>query len=81
MHVGFEPSAVLGGNSKLGDTWKLLSWQLSGSLGGARGKGQSANGHSNGSSNANGHSNGQAAVTTPPLAEELVSSDGRLRIL
>ncbi|MBZ5540380.1 MAG: adenosyl-hopene transferase HpnH [Acidobacteriia bacterium] len=81
MHVGFEPSAVLGGNSKLGDTWKLLSWQLSGSLGGARGKGQPANGHSNGAANANGHSNGHAAVTTPPLTEELVSSDGRLRIL
>jgi hopanoid biosynthesis associated radical SAM protein HpnH len=80
MHVGFEPSAVLGGNSKLGDTWKLLSWQLSGSLGGARGKGKSANGHSNGSSHGNGHSNGHAAVTPSP-AEELVSSDGRLRVL
>ncbi len=28
VHVGYEPSAVLGGNSKLGDGWKLLKWQM-----------------------------------------------------
>ena len=80
MHVGFEPSAVLGGNAKLGDTWKLLSWQLGGKLGGARGSGKAANGGANGHSNGNGQSNGHTAAT-PLAAEELVSSDGRLRVL
>jgi hopanoid biosynthesis associated radical SAM protein HpnH len=28
VHVGYEPSAVLGGNRKLGDGWKLLKWQM-----------------------------------------------------
>jgi hopanoid biosynthesis associated radical SAM protein HpnH len=32
VHAGYEPSAVLGANRKLGDSWKLLKWQLSGSL-------------------------------------------------
>jgi hopanoid biosynthesis associated radical SAM protein HpnH len=30
VHVGYEPSAVLGANRRLGDSWKLLKWQLSG---------------------------------------------------
>ncbi|HEY3129292.1 MAG TPA: adenosyl-hopene transferase HpnH [Acidobacteriota bacterium] len=29
VHAGYEPSAVLGANRKLGDNWKLLKWQLS----------------------------------------------------
>jgi hopanoid biosynthesis associated radical SAM protein HpnH len=33
VHVGYEPSAVLGTNRKLGDSWKLLSWQLTGRTG------------------------------------------------
>jgi hopanoid biosynthesis associated radical SAM protein HpnH len=28
VHAGYEPSAVLGANRKLGDSWKLLKWQL-----------------------------------------------------
>jgi hopanoid biosynthesis associated radical SAM protein HpnH len=28
VHVGYEPSAVLGANRRLGDSWKLLKWQL-----------------------------------------------------
>jgi len=28
VHAGYEPSAVLGANRKLGDSWKLLRWQL-----------------------------------------------------
>ncbi|HVB35161.1 MAG TPA: adenosyl-hopene transferase HpnH [Patescibacteria group bacterium] len=28
VHVGYEPSAVLGANRHLGDNWKLLKWQL-----------------------------------------------------
>jgi len=30
VHVGYEPSAVLGANRKFSDTWKLLKWQLTG---------------------------------------------------
>jgi len=30
MHSGYEPSAVLGANRRLRDTWRLLKWQLSG---------------------------------------------------
>jgi hopanoid biosynthesis associated radical SAM protein HpnH len=37
VHVGYEPSAVLGANRKLGDNWKMLKWQLSGQMGGAAG--------------------------------------------
>ena len=30
VHCGFEPSAALGVNSKLGDSLKMLMWQLAG---------------------------------------------------
>ena len=33
VHVGYEPSAVLGANRKLGDSWKLLTWQVTGRTG------------------------------------------------
>jgi len=36
VHVGYEPSAMLGANRRLGDTWRLLKWQLSGSSNGRR---------------------------------------------
>ena len=29
VHCGYEPSAALGVNSKLGDSLKMLMWQLS----------------------------------------------------
>jgi hopanoid biosynthesis associated radical SAM protein HpnH len=35
VHVGYEPSAVLGANRTLGDSWKLLTWQLTGRTPGA----------------------------------------------
>jgi hopanoid biosynthesis associated radical SAM protein HpnH len=38
VHVGYEPSAILGANRKLGDSWKLLTWQLTGRMGAARAK-------------------------------------------
>jgi hopanoid biosynthesis associated radical SAM protein HpnH len=89
MHVGFEPSSVLGGNAKLGDTWKLLTWQLGGRMGGGRGKSKPAHGHANGNGHGNSpvngesHGNGHGAhqPLAPPPQEELVSSDGRLRVL
>lgn len=62
VHVGFEPSAVLGAHRKLGDNWKMLKWQLSGRMGGANGK----NGHRNGNghhSGSNGHGGGDRAGT------------------
>ncbi len=39
VHVGFEPSAVLGAKRKFGDNWKLLKWQFSGKMGGPQGNG------------------------------------------
>lgn len=81
MHVGFEAASVLGANQKLGDTWKLLSWQLGGRMGGARGKGTATNGHSNGNGHANGNGHGAQLLPAPPPQEELLSSDGRLRVL
>ncbi len=85
MHVGFEPSGVLGAHAKLGDTWKLLSWQMSGKLGGARGKDKSGNGRANGNGhgpsvgNGNGHST--PLPVAPPPEQDLISADGRLRVL
>src|ERR1700691_4141823 len=73
MHVGFETTPVLGAKRQFGDTWKMLKWQFSGRLGGNPDK--SANG---------GHGDGGGHTTTmppPPSREDLVSSDGRLRVL
>ena len=85
MHVGFEPSSVLGTNQKLGDTWKLLKWQLGGTMGG-KSKSANGNGHGNGHGSAdyggtssNGHDS--HIPLAPPPQEELVSADGRLRVL
>ena len=64
VQSGYEPSAVLGGNKKLGDTWKMLKWQLSGRMGGAKkGAKTNGNGHAYGDGNgqSNGHSNGRSS--------------------
>ena len=46
VHVGFEPSAVLGANRTFPDTWKLLKWQLTSPKNGYNGNGaQYGNGH------------------------------------
>jgi hypothetical protein len=58
VHAGYEASAVLGGNKKFGDTWKMLSWTLSGKMGGLL-KGKPVRARVNGNGNGNGHSNGQ----------------------
>jgi hopanoid biosynthesis associated radical SAM protein HpnH len=60
VHAGYEASAVLGGNKKLGDTWKMLRWQLSGRMGGTRGKNGNGHANGNGHSKSNGHSNGRS---------------------
>lgn len=79
VHVGFEPSAVLGAHRKLGDNWKMLKWQLTGKMGGAPGKRNGANGKTNG----NGHNgtNGHSTTPRPEASPDLVSADGSLRVL
>jgi len=67
VHVGYEASSVLGGNKKFGDTWKLLSWTLSGKMGGL------LKDRPNLKANGNGHLNGNGAhashaVAVPPTA-------------
>ncbi len=62
VHAGYEASAVLGGNKKLGDTWKMLHWTFSGKMGGlSNGKAAKANGNGH----ANGNGNGKAATPSP----------------
>ena len=61
VHVGYEPSAVLGGNPRLGDSWKLLKWQM---VRGTRKPLRSAQLHpsnGNGNGKGNGHGAGPAA--------------------
>jgi hopanoid biosynthesis associated radical SAM protein HpnH len=58
VHAGYEASAVLGGNKKLGDTWKMLRWQFAGRMGSVNGQLYDANGNGNSHSNGNGRSNG-----------------------
>lgn len=60
VHAGYEPSAVLGANRKLGDTWKMLHWQMNGVMGGVDGKkpARRANGPSSGNGHGSGHANG-----------------------
>jgi len=72
VHVGYEASSVLGGNKKFGDTWKLLSWTLSGRMGGLLKDRPSA---SKSKTNGNGQLNGNGAhtsyaVAVPPTAEQ-----------
>jgi hopanoid biosynthesis associated radical SAM protein HpnH len=75
VHAGYEASAVLGGNKKLGDTWKMLHWTFSGKMGGilkgkpANGNGRPGSGHGNGHSAGNG--NGYRAPAASPQQEEV----------
>lgn len=83
VHVGYEPSAVLGAHRKLGDNWKMLTWQISGRMGGARGAKKSANGQGNGHGNGyGGRDDGSQAEAHPPGGDaNLVAADGSLRVL
>ncbi|MGA8367071.1 MAG: adenosyl-hopene transferase HpnH [Candidatus Acidiferrales bacterium] len=60
VHAGYEASAVIGGNKKLSDTWKMFTWTVSGRMGGLKGgkpaKTANGNGNGNGRPNGNGHS-------------------------
>jgi hypothetical protein len=69
VHAGYEASAVIGGNKKFGDTWKMLKWTLSGKMGGIlKDAAPAAPKPRNG--NGNGHSNGNGAAHVPPPTQE-----------
>jgi len=76
MHVGFETTPVLGAKRQLGDTWKMLKWQFGGHMGGNPDR------NASGEPPTNGHSGGGSTLMPPPPANsDLISSDGRLRVL
>jgi len=78
MHVGFELSAVLGANRKLGDSWKMLAWQMAGRMGGARGNGRNnGNGHSNGHGGNGRSTQGSQMPVAPPASGQ----EGPFRII
>jgi hypothetical protein len=88
VHAGYEASAVLGGNKKLGDTWKMLTWTLSGKMGGLIGEPSEKelrakqNGQANGNGHSNGHGNGNgSAKRAIPVAPSNQSQDEVFRIL
>jgi len=78
VHAGYEASAVLGGNKKLGDTWKMLTWTLSGKMGGLIGEPSvrelqaKANGQSNGHSDTqgNGYGSSKRVIPTAPSNQQ-----------
>jgi hopanoid biosynthesis associated radical SAM protein HpnH len=74
MHVGFETTPVLGAKRHLGDTWKMLKWQFSGRMGGHPGSTADYSGPTSGPT-------GGGTLMPPPPNADLVSSDGRLRVL
>ncbi|MGH9572989.1 MAG: adenosyl-hopene transferase HpnH [Candidatus Acidiferrales bacterium] len=70
VHAGYEASAVLGGNKKFGDTWKMLKWTLSGKMGGILKDGSSKTGNGRKPRNGNGHPVGHASAHVPPPKHE-----------
>ena len=83
VHAGYEASAVLGGNKKLGDTWKMLHWTISGKMGGIlEGKRArpSGNGH-NGNGHSAGNGNGHRGAATLPHGSVSPKQDEVFRIL
>jgi hopanoid biosynthesis associated radical SAM protein HpnH len=76
MHVGFETTPVLGAKRQLGDTWTMLKWQFGGHMGGNPDR------NSPKEPPTNGHTGGGSTLMPPPAANtDLISSDGRLRVL
>jgi hopanoid biosynthesis associated radical SAM protein HpnH len=86
VHAGYEASAVLGGNKKLGDTWKMLTWTLSGKMGGLIGEPNErelqakANAQGNGGSHSdrNGYGSSKRVI---PVAPSNQQQDEVFRIL
>jgi hopanoid biosynthesis associated radical SAM protein HpnH len=86
VHAGYEASAVLGGNKKLGDTWKMLTWTLSGKMGGLIGEPneRELQAKANGQRNGNSHSDGNGYGSTKrviPVAPSNQQQDEVFRIL
>jgi hopanoid biosynthesis associated radical SAM protein HpnH len=88
VHAGYEASAVLGGNKKLGDTWKMLTWTLSGKMGGLIGEPSErelqakANGQGNGNAHSDSHGNGYgSSKRVLPVAPSNQQQDEVFRIL
>jgi hypothetical protein len=76
MHVVFETTPVLGAKRQLGDTWTMLKWQFGGHMGGNPDR------NSPKEPPTNGHAGGGSTLMPPPPANtDLISSDGRLRVL
>ena len=76
MHVGFETTPVLGAKRQLGDTWTMLKWQFGGHMGGNPDRNAFKE------PPADGRSGGSSTMMPPPSANtDLISSDGRLRVL
>jgi len=86
VHAGYEASAVLGGNKKLGDTWKMLTWTLSGKMGGLIGEPNErelqakANGQQSGNSHSDGNGYGSSKRVIP-VAPSNQQQDEVFRIL
>jgi hopanoid biosynthesis associated radical SAM protein HpnH len=86
VHAGYEASAVLGGNKKLGDTWKMLTWTLSGKMGGLIGEPSErelqakANAQGNGNSHSDGNGYGSSKRVIP-VAPSNQQQDEVFRIL
>ncbi len=76
MHVGFETTPVLGAKRQLGDTWTMLKWQFGGHMGGNPDRNSSGEPPTNGPSGG-----GTTMMPPPPSNTDLISSDGRLRVL
>ncbi|HUJ40430.1 MAG TPA: adenosyl-hopene transferase HpnH [Candidatus Acidoferrales bacterium] len=74
VHVGYEPSAVLGSHRKFGDNWKMFQWQVSGRMNGGRARGNRPG---------NGHGGGQGTGTAvlPPPPPKQAYQDGNFNIL
>ncbi len=86
VHAGYEASAVLGGNKKLGDTWKMLTWTVSGKMGGLIGEPSErelqakTNGQGNGHSDTQGNGYGSSKRVLP-VAPSNQQQDEVFRIL
>ncbi|MGB7227116.1 MAG: DUF3463 domain-containing protein, partial [Candidatus Acidiferrales bacterium] len=81
VQSGYEASAVLGGNSKFGDTWKMLQWQVSGRMGGRKGGKNGNAAKRNGNGNGNGHAvNFDSQPTNLPI-EQAPQKEAAFRIL